>query len=104
MNVERDKFLTEAMDECYHEYSPDYLKMYNTYKCKKCKREFLNNYQYPFSTWEGFGKLWEWCLAKGILFGINSVMNRLDHQVKKEFINPDNFANAVYEYLKEFKK
>ena len=51
---ERDKFLTECMGECWH--------MYNSRKglvnCIHCQKEMpLNN---DFSTWDGFGKLWEW--------------------------------------------
>jgi len=56
-----------------------------------------------FSTWSGFGKLWEW--AKGQSFwGEFKYYLRNDTNIKwismEDCINPDNFANALYEFLK----
>jgi hypothetical protein len=91
MKNERNKFLTEAMGLCYH----DYVEVHGTdswdersacdtldFKCSKCedyqehvkyrdhsghavKRE--NYYDFSsycfvnFSRWSGFGLLWDWC-------------------------------------------
>lgn len=55
----RDKYLTEAMGECWHESSDNY------YQCEKCgeylpavsMRDWHQTHGNDFSTWEGFGKL-----------------------------------------------
>ena len=130
MNLERDKFLTEQMDECWHCYE----SVHNTdgwdekssdetldFKCTKCgdyqeavhykdhsgwavKRE--NYYDFEswcfnnFSTWEGFGKLWEWSQKQEWWVGF-MIDNSKIHPMKSGIINPDRFADAVYNYLKE---
>ena len=109
MNIERDKYLTEQMGECWHE-----LAGKKRLVCSKCLKLFVNHTD--FSTWEGFGKLWDWSqkqewwdtfVMKELHYshrthydGVNYVYeNRLDD----ELVNPDRFADAVYEYLKEMK-
>ena len=99
MSIERDKFLTEVMGECWHEMS----KFGN---CAKCKVH--NYYQNDFSTWKGFGKLWEWATTQAWweLFTEFCEYNRQfhqksSHQVLPGIINPNRFADAVYKYLKE---
>ena len=107
MNTERDKFLTEAMGECWHDWRdvdqnlnevgyPSHLEM-----CFRCKKTWGSYAGIPpsgridFSTWEGFGKLWTWA--------INQVwLNQFFGQfVSWEYlIHPDRFANAVHEFLR----
>ena len=93
MNIERDKFLTEAMGECWHEV------LGGQWNCYKCRNE--NTLNYDFSTWEGFGKLLEKARDnQGV--GIIVAQNILAKVIEKSMNNiPDRFANAVYEFLKE---
>ncbi|OPY00404.1 MAG: hypothetical protein A4E60_02321 [Syntrophorhabdus sp. PtaB.Bin047] len=61
MNEERDRFLTEAMGLCWHDYDPD--KPLNTYSleayiCTKCKGFILGNND--FSQEEDFSRLLKW--------------------------------------------
>ena len=103
-NIERDKFLTEMLGECWHK------KVVSTKILNKPSRCTCGTYYYvcvydniDFSTWEGFGKLWGW-------------LQSLDIDTKEAFelqyvgrigiyfhyhINPDRFAGALYKYLKE---
>ena len=61
MNLERDKFLTEAIGICIHEFTEN--PVFNMANCMKCNVLVSNRWYYPinFSTWEGFGELWEFC-------------------------------------------
>lgn len=81
MNTERDKFLTEAMGEYW--VNIDYHN------------------QNDFSTWEGFGKLWEWCKQQSWLgnFEYNYGGIKCIGVFADYMINPDKFADAVYNYL-----
>lgn len=98
MNTEeRDKFLTETMGLCWHE-SKQFIWGSAVWKeCTKCKtkKKLKNN---NFSTWEGFGKLYEWLIWSK--YG-DEFLN--DYFLFPTHMNPDNFANAVYEYLKDKK-
>ena len=95
----RDKFLTEAMGECWHELS---CRPSNNY-CLKCEKSnyvdgCVNN---NFSTWQSFGKLWEW--AKGQEW-LDDFLRSKPHRawlIPIAWVHPDNFANALYEFLKE---
>lgn len=98
-NIERDKFLTEAMGECYHEWSRCALvsiciKCFAT--CEGSIYDPINN----FSTWTGFGKLWEWSIKQDWWRGFAYTTQHEIYNIGPALINPDNFANAVYEYLK----
>lgn len=77
MNTERDKHLTEAMGECWYQSN----QTYNT----------------NFSTWEGFGKLWEWSQKQE--WWEDYINNFENHSLIN--VNPDRFADTVYTYLKE---
>lgn len=88
MNTERDKFLTEAMGGVW-------LQTLNMgmVKSPSCKESTTTD----FSTWAGFGKLWTWAQQQewwksfsAYLFGWGDL----------SIINPDRFANAVYDFLK----
>ena len=76
MKIERDKFLTKAiLGGNSVLYNPD------------------------FSTWKGFGILWEWAIKqewfkKLFCYGL---------LIQTEFINPDEFSDTIYEFLKQKK-
>lgn len=118
MNTERNKFLTEAMGECWHEWyvSREFLDEFGhgtTQNCSKCwKRKSIRTENVKFSTWEGFGKLWEWsqkqewwkefCFSpKGDGYHCYQVPKGLDKfAIGCAYIHPDRFADAVYHFLK----
>ena len=112
---ERDKFLTEAMGECWHEWE-GHVSDYK--RCMKCHKDggypegfrvrLINN---NFSIWEGFGKLWEFCQKQEwwndfCLHHKDSdnmkvaIVVMSSNYLHEDIINPDRFADAVYEYLK----
>jgi len=57
-----NKFLTEEMGKCWHEWEKGYGYFYT---CEKCNQEFEGRFPYMpnYFIWEGFGILWNW--AKG---------------------------------------
>ena len=60
----RNQFLTEWLGECWHEpYDVGQRSLgdsHHNYYCSKCKKEVSRDGSHqPFSTWPGFGKLWE---------------------------------------------
>lgn len=85
---ERDKYLTEAMGFAY----------------SFCSQQ---NYENGFdcSTWEGFGKLWNWSQKQvwwaHFLFILNYEADNYYQIIPAYVIHPDMFADAVYNYLKE---
>jgi hypothetical protein len=116
--TKREKFLTGKIDGCDHEYIE-----YNDRRrgggekwlaCRYCNitRIPMN---YDFSTWKGFGVLWNWA-SKQEWFG--EVALALNHHepdsegiyhkdcmndINMFYINPDRFATAIYDYLSEAK-
>ena len=105
MNTERDKFLTEAMGECWHNIIRTDIPRHTCTRCGEGHDALFDfNPHNNFSTWEGFGKLWEWVsLQENMMCGLSSRYNGEQAKIKLIYINPDNFANAVYTYLKEQK-
>ena len=133
--LERDKFLTEAMSECWHENIRDMNGITHILKCtcgriySSGRKEYIDsevNHELrkeyacrnnDFSTWGGFGKLWEWtskqewwdsfypyslCSQSVTVSTLcYSGQDEIFHIFDQKFIDPDKFANAVYEYLKE---
>ncbi len=120
--IERNKFLTEVMGGCWHE---EYRYMYdiadspkkkalqgefsetmwdivnNQLACEKCLSFWgCGNSNVDFSTWEGFGKLWEWAKQQSWWVDFNVYLALQDDSIV-HYIHPDKFADAVYEYLKE---
>lgn len=116
MNLERDKYLTEAMGEHWHEHT-----MTCGYTMTRLG-EYISDikttsYTNDFSTWAGFGKLWEWAQKQDwwedfyqyelceYSITTSTLCNSgtdTDHYIfDTQFINPNSFANAVYDYLKE---
>lgn len=98
-----DIFLTEAMGECWHEWEmPDRF----TAQCIKCDMTIGMNINMPvnldFSTWRGFGILWEW--AKTQKWWKGFIYNKYrSTSLTFDIIDPVIFANAVYDYLLEKK-
>lgn len=96
MNTERDKFLTEAIGE----------KPYRRFFVSTDRQGGSGDGYYAkdgvkndFSTWPGFGKLWEWAHKQG--WWHKFAADYLDGYMKFEkYIHPDRFANAIYEHLK----
>lgn len=92
MNKERDEFLTEAMGLL----------------CR-CGESGCDKNIQKFSTWTGFGLLWEWSnkqkwFSKLIRQTCYYEMCRNEFSKgNKSIINPNSFANAVYNFLKENK-
>ena len=89
MNIERDKFLTEAMGEVWY---ADWVQTGDSEGCG------YYCYKNDFSTWEGFGKLWNFMKFKQPFW--SDCCEDLQCYIG-EYVNPDNFANYVYKYLKE---
>lgn len=106
MSKERDKYLTEAMGLCYHDiklksdYPRDTLISY----CSICGEEYVGNID--FSTWEGFGKLWEWAkeqkwwdeFRRSLAIGFDQIIYFVADL--EPHIHPDRFADAVYNFLR----
>ena len=99
MSVERDKYLTEAMGGFCH-----YSVMTgagNECSCGKWWPECINKHP-NFSTWEGFGKLMEYCENEE--WWLMEFMPKYDKYAYMTLTqSPDCFADAVYSYLKEQK-
>lgn len=113
MNEERDKFLTEAMGKCWHEWYWDSKERIN--KCQKCNIVYwdwaksFGRPNYEFSTWKDFGILWEWASKqywwkKFVSWDYekrwDADRREKDNWWYLDLINPDFFANALYEFMK----
>ena len=64
--------------------------------------KYLQNYQHipDFSTWEGFGKLFEWSQTQSWVEEFEVSLSGHIGLVLSSKINPREFADAVYNYLK----
>lgn len=101
MNTDRDKFLIEAMGECWHK---------KTFWsgvgiiCEECNdnHDLVRLMRIDFSTWPGFGKLWNWATEQDWWSGFNRYAEGTHAMggIPVSLINPDRFATAIYEYLK----
>jgi hypothetical protein len=72
------------------------------YCCDKCNDKDMSELSFSdFSTWDGFGKLWEWAIRQLQWFGhFVEQSGSLGACLHVSLIDPDHFANAIYEYLK----
>lgn len=114
---ERNKYLTEAMGECLHEFEQDETTLaaiqYNPHgedfksymmKCKRCGESY-NPFAIPiytyrpanFSTPEGVFKLWNWAIEQEWW---DEFEDEIEYACLTTIINPDNLANAICEYLR----
>lgn len=105
-----NKFLTEAIGECWHELEGKFEEVIWIYKCTKCGYKEtepvlnIHGWQNDFFTWIGFGKLWEWAgnqewfpfFINGEFFGS---CGGVSFNFARNFINPERFAIAIAEYL-----
>ncbi|HOJ43237.1 MAG TPA: hypothetical protein PK800_03880, partial [Syntrophorhabdaceae bacterium] len=98
MNEERDRFLTELMGQCWHDYDLD--KPINTYSleayiCKKCKGFILGNND--FSQEEDFMRLYNWAKTQKSL---KEIIEKYDeenfHDSKDGKFYREMFADRVY--------
>jgi len=115
MSQDRDKFLTEAMGECWHnEYrqiGQTFEDRYETFVCLSCNKASAYSPSLPrnnFSTWEGFGKLWEWAVKQEWwhnfqLHYLKGTFGVSPDFFRKRLINPDKLANAIYEFIQDMK-
>jgi len=107
MMEERNKFLTIAMGYEYQENSifGKYIPTFLT----EIHLEDTLIHPFDFSTWEGFGKLWEWAIEQDwwgkfvAKYTPSSFipMTGWGFVQLQNMINPDRFTDAVYKYLKE---
>jgi hypothetical protein len=116
MNTDRDKFMTEAMGNDWHTvgYAERDIRRGVICNCgsNNCAGPSRN---ISLSTWQGFGKLWEWAqeqeffLELLVFICVDIEGKGMDIEFAKAFnldsvscgaVNPDRFANAVYEFLK----
>lgn len=103
MNAERDRFLTEAMGMCWHDFDPDnHINTYSleAYICTKCKGFILGNND--FSGEEDFSRLLSW------VKGQKQFQEFLAHFKELDFKDPgkglssrDRFADELYLSLKQ---
>lgn len=100
MNFGRDEFLTKAMGHEWHTCHSDPECWY----CEECaKNKYKTN---SFSTWEGYGELRKWALNQGwfptfIASRSGHPWTRFSGCVEPSFlIDPDNFANAIFDFIK----
>ena len=108
---ERNKYITEAMGECWHDYFWQDAYPECFYECILCSDQVFgqtmnpsNNSNLNFSTPEGFFKLWNWAIEQEWWWKFrNSILtgDAFDYQNIEHIINPDNLANAIEKYLKE---
>jgi hypothetical protein len=97
-----NKYLTEAMGECYHEV------LVPSYRCT-CGEDVLkaacfNLPNSDFFTWAGFGKLWEFAQEQEWVYralGADNAYCAFDTHVDMALIDPTILAVEIYNYLSE---
>lgn len=116
----RDEFLTEAMGNCWHEWSQEiqhtccnaslgYVKCLH---CSATTPSLWRETRPSFSGWEAFGQLWEWAQKQewwtNYLLSPHSYCEKVhcdcgcgDAAFNNHIIHPDRFADAIYSYLAE---
>jgi hypothetical protein len=103
MNEERDRFLTEAMGTCWHDFDPDaHINTYSleAYVCKKCKGFILGNND--FSVEEDFLRLLNWAQGQERIQGLLAGFNELDFKDTGKGPSVRNsFADELYLLLKK---
>ena len=101
MNEERDRFLTETMGMCWHDFDPDdYINTYSleAYICKKCKGFILGNND--FSVEEDFSRLLGWVKGQKQFQELLAHFNETDfNDAGKGQLARDKFADELYHFL-----
>ena len=110
---EINKFLTEAMDECWHGFlqvTGDSIHIPIKLSCGSCgktvaEEPFFYKINNDFSTPEGFFKLWNFAIEQDwwedFLEKGKYGDPMFDCRISSEIINPERFAKAAYEYLND---
>jgi hypothetical protein len=110
---EINKYLTEELfGECWHEkgkVAGDGVLTTFSIQCKHCNKEMVTLNNNDFFTWEGFGKLWEKVQTQKWIYTFvyhkmpftKEIMAVSGPSMIVYDINPERFATAVYEFLKE---
>lgn len=106
---EINKYLTEQLGECWHEYvwQTAYAPQVDSYyKCIDCSHEVFGQTMNPgngdFSTPDGFFKLWRWAIEQEWWNDfINSIGGWTVWIEPEKIIDPETFAKAIANYLKE---
>jgi hypothetical protein len=102
---EINKYLAEAMGECWHEFEirklPD--SSFHGRVCCHCgDYQTLAIPMLDFSTWEGFGKLWEFAIKQEWWNDfINSIGGWTIWVEPEKIIHPETFAKSIAQYLQE---
>jgi hypothetical protein len=106
----RDKYLTEAMGECWHTITNDNYCCPLCGELFNCPKGFDPEEHINFSTWEGFGKLWEFCQKQEWWENFRVFNHYQDengeymesrYDINESLVNPDRFADTVYRFLME---
>ncbi len=94
----RDKFLAEAI--CKNFYKPT---LFNCCTCQDCGHNNDECICIEFGEWYGFGKLWEWARLQNWWIDFEKTYDGISDwrffSLDLNFIHPDKFADAIYEYL-----
>ncbi len=97
---EINKVLTEAMGDCWHDW--DGKASWSLKDMCRCGAHPACHLQSPnFSTWEGFGKLWEWAIDQKWWPEFEAHQGLPKHWVPKKLIKPEFFAEAVADFLQK---
>lgn len=106
-NEEINKYLTEAMGECWHEWQaiskPVHGYRYCCTKCEKMVDKKLQNLTNG-NLWIAFGITWGWATKQewwGKFTSTFTIDGIQTPWIPKGIINPTNFTKAIYEFLKE---
>ena len=105
-----NKFLTEEMDECWHEWVFKITKpTQNLYQCTRCNKTSvvyagITPKRNDFFTPDGFFKLWEWAQEQDWWdhFYETRLCTTVKHntfQLRREYVNPKLFAEEVMRFL-----
>ena len=96
MTEEINKYLTEAIGECWHEF--EFIDFEYICGCGLSSHTPVVKHN-DFFTWEGFGKLFSW--AKGQRWWIDFILTRQQSGVYNfcERLTPEVFARSIYAFL-----
>ena len=101
---EINKFLTEAMGECWHAHTSVIEGTWGV-KCDKCGIIVTPKLNNDFLTWEGFGKLWQWGIDQEwwdtFMLNNGRCNDTFEMFINENLIEPEAFAKAVVYYLQE---
>lgn len=97
----RDKYLTEAMGKCWHKFEQEFWWGNRCITCGQDDNYIWQPKNINFSTWEGFGKLWEWIQEQQWQDDFITGLECEQDTYNRKWLHPNKFADEVYTYLKE---